>query len=59
MGAPYGGSQHVWDKPTHYYKVQGLDGWWYIAKWYPQGPSVKGGLTSEEADAYLKLLKEQ
>ena len=47
----------VWDK-THYYKVQGYDGWWYIAKGYPSGPSVKGGLTEEEADAWLKLLKE-
>lgn len=42
-----------------YYKVQGPDDWWYIAKDYPMGPRVKGGLTSEEADAYLKLLKEQ
>lgn len=42
-----------------YYKVQGLDGKHYIAKGYPSGPSVKDGLTSEEADAFLKLLKEQ
>jgi hypothetical protein len=42
-----------------YYKVQGPDDWWYIAKDYPSGQSVKGGLTEAEADAYLKLLKEQ
>ena len=42
-----------------YYKVQGPDDWWYIAKDYPMGPRVKGGLTEAEADAYLKLLKEQ
>jgi hypothetical protein len=46
-----------WDHT--YYKVQTVGGLWYIAKGYPSGPSVKGGLTSEEADAYLKLLKEQ
>ncbi len=44
---------------VRYYKVQGPDDWWYIAKDYPMGPRVKGGLTSKEADAYLKLLKEQ
>jgi len=43
---------------THYYKVQGLDGKYYIVRGFPSGPSVKGGLTKEEADAYLKLLKE-
>jgi hypothetical protein len=42
-----------------YYKVQGPDKRWYIAKDYPMGPSVKRGLTKAEADAYLKLLKEQ
>jgi hypothetical protein len=42
-----------------YYKVRGLGGKWYIAKGYPNGPSVKNGLTEAEADAYLKLLKEQ
>lgn len=47
----------AWDK-THYFKVKGYDGWWYISQGYPGGPSVKGGLTEEEADAYLKLLKE-
>lgn len=46
------------DVADHYYKVQGLDGWWMIVKGYPSGPSIKGGLTREEADAYLKLLKE-
>jgi hypothetical protein len=42
-----------------YYKVRGLDGKYYIAKNFPSGQSVKGGLTEAEADAYLKLLKEQ
>lgn len=42
-----------------YYKVQTVGGEWYIAKGYPSGPSVKDGLTEAEADAYLKLLKEQ
>ena len=46
------------DLPQHYYKVQGFDGKWYIAKGYPNGPSVKGGLTEEEANAFLKLLRE-
>ena len=46
-----------WDHT--YYKVQGFDGWWYIAKGYPSGPSVKGGLTEAEADAYLKLFQEK
>ncbi len=54
-----GAVNEVWKKnETHYYKVQGLDGWWYIVKGFPSGPSIKGGLTKEEADAYLKLLKE-
>ena len=44
---------------VRYYKVQGPDKRWYIAKDYPMGPSVKRGLTKAEADAYLKLLKEQ
>lgn len=44
--------------PTKYYKVQGPDGGWYIAKDYPMGPIVKSGLTEAEANAYLKLLKE-
>jgi hypothetical protein len=42
-----------------YYKVQTVSGLWYIAKNFPSGQSVKGGLTEAEADAYLKLLKEQ
>ena len=42
-----------------YYKVRRLDGKYYIAKNFPSGQSVKGGLTEAEADAYLKLLKEQ
>lgn len=42
-----------------YYKIRQLDGKYYIVKGYPSGPSVKDGLTEEEADAYLKLLKEQ
>ena len=41
-----------------YYKVRGLDGKWFIAMGFPSGPSVKGGLTEAEADAFLKLLKE-
>jgi hypothetical protein len=50
----------AWEgKVSRYYKVQGPDKRWYIAKDYPMGPSVKRGLTSKEADAYLKLLKEQ
>ena len=44
--------------PQNYFKVQGFDGKWYIAKGYPGGPSVKGGLTEKEADAFLKLLRE-
>lgn len=44
---------------VRYYKVQTVGGKWYIAKGYPTGPSVKDGLTEAEADAYLKLLKEQ
>lgn len=44
---------------VRYYKVQMLNGQWYIAKGYSTGPSVKGGLTEAEADAFLKLLKEQ
>jgi hypothetical protein len=46
-----------WDHT--YYKVQTAGGSWYIAKGYPSGPSVKDGLTEAEADAFLKLLKEQ
>jgi hypothetical protein len=42
-----------------YYKVRGLDGKHYIAKNFPTGQSVKGGLTEAEADAYLKLLREE
>ena len=54
-----GAAMYTWEKnENHYYKVQGLDGRWYIAKWHPSGPSIKGGLTNEEADTYLKLLKE-
>lgn len=48
----------IWDK-THYFKVKQLDGTWCIAKGYPSGPIIKDKLTKEEADAYLKLLKEQ
>jgi hypothetical protein len=44
---------------VRYYKVRGLGGKWYIVKGYSGGPSVKGGLTEAEADAFLKLLKEQ
>jgi hypothetical protein len=49
----------AWEgKEPRYYKVRGLDGKYYIAKNFPSGQSVKGGLTEAEADAYLKLLKE-
>ncbi len=52
-----GAVNEVWGEPR-YYKVQGLDGKYYIVRGFPSGPSIKGGLTKEEADAYLKLLKE-
>ncbi len=46
-------------KIESYYVVQGLDGKYYIAKGYPSGPIVKDGLTHEEAQTYMRLLKEQ
>lgn len=45
-------------KPSRYYKVRQLDGTWCICKGYPSGPIVKDKLSEEEANAYLKLLKE-
>jgi hypothetical protein len=45
---------------AYHYKVQGLDGKWYITYGSPVwNDVVKMGLTSEEANAFLKLLKEQ
>ena len=48
----------VLEQELRYYKVRKINGDWYIAKGFPSGQSVKGGLTEAEADAYLKLLQE-
>ena len=44
---------------VRYYKVRQLDGTYCICKGYPNGPIVKDKLSEEEANTYLKLLKEQ
>lgn len=45
---------------AYHYKVQGLDGKWYITYGNPVWNNViKKDLTEAEANAFLKLLKEQ
>ncbi len=43
----------------HYYKIRMMDGEYAISTSLKLCDVVKMGLTSEEADAFLKLLKEQ
>lgn len=43
----------------YYYKIRMMDGEYAIATSLKLCDVVKMGLTNEEADAYLKLLKEQ
>jgi hypothetical protein len=43
----------------YYYKIRMMDGEYAIATSLKLCDVVKMGLTSEEADAFLKLLKEQ
>ena len=50
----------VWEKPSPLYiKIKALDDTWMVAKGTHLSDVVKTGLTKEEADAYLKLLKEE
>jgi hypothetical protein len=46
-------------KEQHYFKIQSLDGTWMLSTSANLMDVVKMGLTKAEADAYLKLLKEQ
>lgn len=46
-------------KELRYFKIQALDTTWMISTSANLMDVVKTGLTKEEADAYLKLLKEQ
>ena len=44
-------------KPRHI-KIQGLDGMWMVSTSHMLHDVIKSGLTEEEADAWLRLLKE-
>ncbi len=52
----------VWEQPKpHYYMVKGLDELYVITKDHPgiTATVIKSGLTKLEAEAFMKLLKEQ
>lgn len=55
-----GAVNEVW-KPPQYYMVHMADDTWCITKGSPivNSPIIKSGLTKLEAEAYMKLLKEQ
>jgi hypothetical protein len=49
----------VWEKPPIVYvKIKALDDTWMVAKGTHLSDVVKTGLTKEEADAFIKLMKE-
>lgn len=45
-------------RPSHI-KIQGLDGMWMVSTSTMLHDVVKSGLTEEEADAWIRLLKEE
>ena len=45
-------------RPIHI-KIQGLDGMWMVSTSTMLHDVVKSGLTEEEADAWIRLLKEE
>lgn len=53
----FGSMPDMQPKPRHI-KIQGLDGMWMVSTSHMLHDVIKSGLTEEEADAWLRLLKE-